>query len=181
MSFGFTVAAISAYSSYSANRASNQAAGRAQENARRRYLLQSGVAKNQMEEQKMMALEKMTEVSRKFLEAKGRATVVQAETGVTGNVQKRLAGIQRTKESEVKGKVAKEIDTNVVNIAQDMLAKKIDTEAMIAEAEAKKKSSLTMLTEAGIAGAQGAMAGAEFSKSAKAGDFGVGVKNLFTK
>lgn len=149
MAWAAIAVGTSAYGVYSAAEAGNAAADSAQQNASRRYAMQAGIAENQMEEQQTIAMEKMTEVTRKFLVAKGQAKAVQAETMVGGNVQKRLKADRRLKESEAKGKIAKEIDTNVVNIAQDMLAKKIDTEAIMAEAESKKKNAFT---EAAIAG-----------------------------
>lgn len=150
------VGALGAYSSYSATRASNEANERAKENARRRYRLDSSVANAQMEEQNQIAMSKMTDISKAFLKAKGTATAIQAESGVSGNVQKRIQFTDRAKSSELKGKVAKEVDTNVINISQGMLAKKIDTEAMIAEASANKKSVLlNTLTGAIGGGVQG--------------------------
>lgn len=148
--------ALSAFSSYSGAKAQNRAASQAQANASRRYALQANIAKNQMEEQQSIAMEKMTDITRSFVLAKGKAKTIQAETMVGGNVQKRLAHQTAMKSSEAKGKIAKEIDTNVVNIAQDMLAKKIDTEAVIAEAESKKKN---VFTETAIGTMNGALQG----------------------
>jgi hypothetical protein len=158
------MAAVSAYSSMESAKAQNKAANRAQDNANRRYALEAGVAEGQMEEQQQLALEKMTDITRGFLKAKGQATTVQAETMVTGNVAKRLEADRRIKESEAKGKVAKEIDTNVINIAQGMIANKIDTEAILAEAESKKKNSLAIATDMVVAGGQGYMAGSSIQK-----------------
>lgn len=159
-------------------KAVNRQSAQAQRNADRRYALQSGVAENQMEEQQEQALEKMTDVTRKFLVAKGQATVHQAESGVSGVTQKRIEAVTRGKFSEAKSKVAKETDTNVINIAQDMLAKKIDTEALIAEAEARKKNvfseTLMGAIQGGISGVGTAMA----VKSAGAGKgTGTGTKS----
>ncbi len=173
----WVIAAVSVYSAYESGQAQNRAADRATDNANRRYAIQSGVAENQMEEQQMMALEKMTDVTRGFLVAKGRDKVIQAETGVTGNVQKRLKAMSRTKESEVKGTVAKEIDTNVINIAQGMIANKIDTEALISEAQASKKSSMMIAADMVAAGASGYMTGSSLKKSFSGTGTGTGVKN----
>lgn len=132
--------AISAYGAYSSSQAANRGAAIAEDNANRRYLMQSGIAEAQMEEQAGIARDKMTEISRAFLQAKGKATAIQAETMVGGKTAQRIAATTRTKFSEAKGKVAQEVDTNVMNIAQGMLAKKIDTEAMIMEARNKKQN-----------------------------------------
>ena len=112
-----------------------------------------------MEEQNQLALEKMTAVTRQFIKAKGTAKAIQAETMVGGNVAKIAKADMRLKESETKGKVAKEIDTNVINIAQGMIAKKIDTEALVAEALSKKKSGMSLLTDSAMAGVQGGLSG----------------------
>ena len=146
---GFGLAAVG---SYSANAAANASADAAQDNANRRYALNASVAENQMEEQKSLAMEKMTEVTRGFLITRGTMDAVQAETMVGGNVQKRLKAQNRLDASEAKGQVAKTTNRNIQNIAQDMLAEKVDTEALLMEAESRKKSSLAMLVEAGGAG-----------------------------
>jgi pimeloyl-CoA synthetase len=157
-------AGTAAYGAYSSAQAQNKASEVAQDNATRRYALESGVAESQMEEQQELALEKMTEITRGFLKAKGQATAVQAETMVTGNVAKRLEADRRIKESEAKGKVAKEIDTNVINIAQGMIANKIDTEAILAEAESKKKNSLAIATDMTMTGLSGYSSGYSTAK-----------------
>lgn len=153
----WVVAGMTAAGSVMQSQAANKQAKQAQQNASRRYGLNASIAQNQMEEQRSLAMEKMTEVSRKFLLAKGTMQAVQAETMVGGNVQKRLEAQRRTTESETKGQVAKQANANVLNIAQGMLAKKIDTEATIAELEARKKNSLTIAMEAGLTGAQSAI------------------------
>ncbi|MGB1226465.1 MAG: virion core protein, T7 gp14 family [Poseidonibacter sp.] len=138
-------ATSAAYSSYQGNKAAEQA----QENAERRYATKSSISKQQFDEQEQMQLEKMTDVTRKFMVAKGRAKAIQAE-GLTGGItaQKAEANLS-LKKSEVKGKVAKETETNIVNIAHGALANKIDTDAMIAEAESRKRN---VFAEAAIAG-----------------------------
>ena len=146
------MAAVGAYSSSQAASASNAAAGAAQDNAARRYEMEGNVAKNQMEEQQVIARDKMTDVTRAFLQAKGKSTAVQAESGVTGASADRINANQRSKFSEATGKVAQEVDTNVVNIAQGMLGKKVDTDAMIAEAESKKKNVYTATATGALQG-----------------------------
>ena len=150
-------ATIGAYSSSqatrSANKASEQNARLTREEAKRRYALEAGVSRQQMSEQQNMAMEKMTEISRAFLLASSTDTAIQAETGVAGNVQQRMEAVNRTKASEAKGQVAKEIDTNVINIANGMLANKIDTEAILAKAQAEKKSVFLSALSGGISGA----------------------------
>lgn len=149
--WGFVAAAVvgAAVSASNASR-TNKQNKRTQANARRRYELKAGVAGQQVEEQQQQATALMTDVTRKFLAARGSAEVVRAESGVTGNVSKRLSGVQRTKESEAKGEIAKQIDTNVVNIAQGMLADKIDTEAIVAEAESRKRNVFTSAVEGAV-------------------------------
>jgi len=160
-----TMAVVSAYGAYSMDKAGNEQADRESRKAKQRYAIKTGIAENQMEEQNMLALEKMTDVTRKFLIAKGTGKAVQAETMVGGNLQKIKERDLRIKESETKGKVAKEIDINVINIAQGMIAEKIDTDALVAEALAKKKSGLQMLTNASLAGMKGYSVGSSFAKS----------------
>lgn len=154
MSFFFagSMAVVAGTGAYMSGKTANASAEATQDNVNRRYLLKSNVAKNQMEEQKSLAFEKMTEVTRGFLKTKGTMEAVQAETMVTGNVAKRLKGAARTKASEQKGQIAKTTNANIVNIAQDMIATKVDSEAQLMEAESKKKSSLQLLADAGIAG-----------------------------
>ena len=162
MSSVFTMVAIAGYSAYSSAEAANDAADATKENARRKYLLESGVASNQMEEQQSIAMEQMTDVSREFLKAKSTAEAQQAESGVAGVSAQRAKMVMTTKEGEAKGKVAKEVDTNVINIAQGMLASKIDTEAIIAEAQSKKKN---VAFETVLGGLQGGLQGYSMSKS----------------
>lgn len=150
-------AVVGAYSSSQAtkasNRASEQNARLTREEAKRRYALESGIAQQQMSEQQNLAMEKMTDISRAFLLASSQDKVIQAETGVGGNVQQRMEAINRTKASEAKGQVAKELDTNVINIANGMLANKIDTEAILAKAQAEKKSVALAILSGAISGA----------------------------
>lgn len=150
-------AVVGAYSSSQAtkasNRASEQNARLTREEAKRRYALESGIAQQQMTEQQNLAMEKMTDISRAFLLASSQDKVIQAETGVGGNVQQRMEAINRTKASEAKGQVAKELDTNVINIANGMLANKIDTEAILAKAQAEKKSVALAILSGAISGA----------------------------
>ena len=157
-----TMAAVSAASAASAAKANNRAMGAAQDNANRRYALQANQSESMMEEQQIIARDKMTDVTRAFLQAKGKATAIQAETMVTGASSQRVAAVQRSKFSEAKGKVAQEIDTNVINIANGMLTDKIDTEAMISEAESKKKN---VFTETVLGGISGAVSGYSMGKS----------------
>jgi len=159
VSFAGGTGALGAYSSYMGNVAGNESANQAASNASRRYEIKAGIAENQMEEQNQIALEKMTDVARQFLKARGTAKAVQAESMVGGNVAQRIESESRIKESEVKGKVAQEVDTNIINIAQGMLAEKIDTEAMINEALSRKRSGAEILVNTGIEGLSGASSG----------------------
>lgn len=147
------------YSSYQSSKANNKAQARTQEEAQRRYRLQASIAGEQIKEQDMLAMEQMTDISREFLIAKSKALTVQAESGVAGNTKGRVMNVIETKESEAKGKVAKNIDVNKVNIARDMLANKIDTEAIIRESKARELSSSAILTNMLLAGVQGGVSG----------------------
>ncbi len=155
-------AAMGALSANSAANAANKKSNKTQANANRRYAIQAGVAFNQMEGENQNAMELMTDVNREFLLAKGKATAMSAESGVGGNVAKRRESVLRTKASEAKSKIAKDTDTNIINIAQDMLSKKIDTEAIRAEAESKKQNVFTATLLSAATSAVGSEAGGEF-------------------
>lgn len=169
------MAVVSAYGAMESAKAGNKAASASQANSARRYAIQAGVAEDQMDEQNQIAVEKMTDVTRQFLVAKGRATAIQAEAGVTGATSQRQQSVMRTKASEAKGQIAKEINTNIINIAQDMIATKIDSEAMISEAESRKKN---VFTETAMGAIQGGMQGYSMGVSMGAG---AGVKSTGPK
>jgi len=169
-----TSAVIGAYSASESAKANNEAMSQTQDNAVRRYELQADIAEQQMEEQQGIARDKMTDVTRAFLVAKGKSTAIQAETMVGGNVSQKLEAVERTKYSEAKGKVAKEVDTNVINIANDMLAKQVDTEAIISEAESKKKNVFTSMLTGGVSGA---ISGYQMGSSISSPTTSVGVKS----
>jgi hypothetical protein len=167
------MAALSAYQANEQAKAANKAADAQIANAKQRYALDSAIAENQMEEQNSIAMEKMTDVSRAFLKARGTAKVQQAESGVSGNVEQRIKSVSKLKESDAKGKIAKEVDTNNVNIAQGMLAKKIDTEAMIADADSKRQNVMLNTLVAGASGAASGYAlGSSFTQTKGIGDIG---------
>lgn len=171
------MAVVGAYSASESAKANNRAAGRAQANAARRYELQADQAEAMMDEQQIIARDKMTDVTRAFLVAKGKSKAIQAETMVTGASSQRVEAVQRSKFSEAKGKIAQEVDTNVINIAQDMITKKIDTEATIAEAESKKKNVFTETAMGAIQGGmQGYSLGSSMGGSTKPDTGKVGVK-----
>lgn len=142
----------SAGMTYMNGMANNASAQNGIDNANRRYALKSKNAENQMEEQKSLALEKMTEVTRAFLKNKGTMKAAQAETMVGGNIAKRLKHQNARQASEEKGQVAKTTNANIVNIAQGMLSERVDTEAQVRELESRKKSSLNLLIESGVSG-----------------------------
>jgi len=150
----YVMAGAGALSAYSGASAANRAAGRAEDEAKRRYALEASSGLNQMEEQNSIAMQQMTDIGRAYLKAKGEMAAVQANSGVSGNVAQRLSGVTRTKFSEAKGKVANEATTNIVNIAQGLLANKIDAEAMIAEANSKRKNVFTSTLMGAVSGAQ---------------------------
>ncbi len=170
------MAVAGAYSASEGAKATNAAGKRAEKNAKRRYDIESGIAEDQMDEQNQLAMGKMTEISRAFMVAKGRATAVQAETQTTGVSSERVNAVERGKYSEAKGKVAQEINTNVINIAQGMIANQIDTEALINEARASKKN---VFTETLMGGIQGAAQGASVGSAMKGS--GIGAKTDATK
>lgn len=174
MSFAVTAAvtagtaALGAFSGYSSAKTANMSAKAKEKEAQRRYALKSGVAKNQLEEQQGMARQKMTEVTQKFLAASGSMQAASGETLTGGNVRSRLKRNLGYQESEAKSKVAQEVDTNAINIAQGMLAEKIDTEAIIGQARLSRQSVL-------LGTLNGAMQGASTGLSASSG-----IKNLNT-
>jgi hypothetical protein len=127
-------AGIGLASSYISAKAQNENIENSIANSERRYLMQSKVAEGQMEEQQGIARDKMTEASIAFIKARSTAKAVQAETGASGNTAQVKQFQLKTQEDKIKGQIKKEIDTNVINIAQGMIANKIDTEAMIDQA-----------------------------------------------
>ena len=160
MSFAITAfVGLSTGSAYLSAEATNDQIEQSIDSAERRYQLKKSVAEGQMTEQQQLATEKMTDISRAFLQAKGTAKAVQAESMVGGNVQKIKEFQLDSKETEAKGKVAREIDTNVINIAQGMLASKIDTEAIIDEAISKGSYGASYLLDIVGAGIGGAVSG----------------------
>lgn len=181
MSFWFAggMAVMAGAGAYMDGKASNAQAENSQNNTRRRYALKSNNAKNQMEEQKSLAMEKMTETTRKFLLTKGTMATVQAESMVGGNVAKRIAHKNRREMNEEKGQIAKVTNSNIVNIAQNMLAEKVDTEAMLMEAESRKKSSGQIMLDMGIAAGSTFISAGGASGFAKSGikKGNTGVKN----
>ena len=159
------VAAAYAAKSIMDSQASNDNQDRIIGETQRRNNIQVGIAENQLENNLVIARDKMTDVSKQFLLAKGQSKVVQAETMVSGNVSKRLDAVRRTKASKAKSDIATDTDTNAINIAQDIMFKQIDSEAQIASANSKKKNTFTMMADAGIAGMQGYAAGASMSSA----------------
>jgi hypothetical protein len=164
MSFGLTATqiaigavvtstAMAGMSAYSSSKTANMSAKAKEAEAKRRYLLQSGTAKNQLEEQQGIARDKMTEITRKFALASGSMQAASGESSTGGNVRLRMSKDLALKESEAKGVVAKEVDTNSINIAQGMLADKIDTEAIIGQAKLSKQNVLLNTAGAMIGGA----------------------------
>lgn len=141
--------ALGVYSSTSAAKAQNAAATRAEQNAQQRYNIENSQTVSMMEEQQNIATEKMTEVSLDFMKQLGTFEAASAETLTGGNVRQRQKFDLLAKEGKVKGQVAKEINTNIINLAQGMLTSKIDTQAMIAEAAASRQN----VALAGVSGA----------------------------
>lgn len=150
-------AALGAFSGYSSAKTANMSAKAQEKEAKRRYALQSGTAKNQLEEQRGIAREKMTEISKQFLAASGSMQAASGESLTGGNVRSRIKRDLGSKESEAKSKVAQEINTNAINIAQGMLAEKIDTEAIIGQARLSKQSVLLGTLNGGLQGASTGM------------------------
>lgn len=159
------MAGASMYSTNQTARANNRSQRITQEEANRRYLFQESIMKDQIEEQDNMALSQMTDLSREFLIAKGKMETTQAESGVSGKSVDRASVILSNKEAEAKSKLATEIDTNKINIARDMMANKIDTEAIIRESKARELSSTQILTNTLISGVQGGASGYILGKS----------------
>ena len=160
------MAGLGAYSAYAGASNANRQAAIQEENAERKYRLQAGVADQQMTEQQQIVMEQMSDVSREFIVAKSNAQAVQADSGVAGVSQRRMGSVMSTKEQDVKGKVVSEASTNMVNIAQGMLANKVDTESMIAEARSRKRN---VITDTVIGGIQGGIQGYTMGKSFSSG------------
>lgn len=161
-----TSTAAGLYGSATAAKAQNEAASRAEANAQQRYNIENSQTVSMMEEQKNMAMSKMTDISRDFVLALGSMEAAYGESETGGNVKKRLQSNLRTKTSEIKDKVATEVNSNIVNLAQGVLASKIDTQAMIAEARASRQNVFTQ-------GVMGALSGANTGINAASG-----IKNL---
>lgn len=145
------LAALAAAGSLYGSDQANKQASATQANALQRYGVQAAIAQTQMQQQQDIAREKMTDVTLQFLAAKGKMATAQAESGVAGNVQKRLKLNLRTKASKIKSDIARDVDTNVVNIANKMLINKIDTDKTMADAQAQKTSTAGALLKAGFA------------------------------
>ena len=163
------MAVAGAASAYSSAEAANNQADAQSEAANRKYRLESGVAENQMDEQQSIALQQMTKVNREYMVAKSTAKAQQADMGVAGVSADRGKSVMRTKASEAKGEVASEVDTNVINIAQGMLASKIEAENTIADANAKRRNALF---DTVIGGIQGGVQGYGMGKSIASGGGG---------
>lgn len=155
-------AVMGAASAASATSAANKSAKATEKEAARRYALKRGIATNQLEEQQGIARDKMTEITQKFLSASGSMQAASGESLTGGNVTSRIKRDLGSKESEAKSKVAQEVNTNVINIAQGMLAEKIDTEAIIGQARLSKKNVL-------MGTAMGALQGVSAGSSAMSG------------
>jgi NCAIR mutase (PurE)-related protein len=162
------MAALSMYSTRSSMKAQGQQARNQAEAQSKRYALQADIAKSQMLEQDQIAMEEMLKVKKAFKAKTGTMEAVQAESLVTGKTAEKRKFLAKTQESEALGKVATEVDTNKQNIANNMLAKKIDSDAIIADARAKTLSKsdaiLGMLTAGASGAASGAMMYSAFSK-----------------
>jgi len=172
MSFAVTAITVgmgtmAAVGSIQASKAQNAAAKMEEDQAKRRYALQSGIAQNQLEEQDNAAIEQMTAISREFMKARGSMAAMMGESDTGGNTQRRLNLALRREESETKGALAKDINTNKINIATGLLADKIDTEAIMQNARAKRISSATMAMNAITAGVSGAGSAASAGTSIK--------------
>lgn len=159
------LAALAAAGSLYGSDQANKQASATQANALQRYGVQAAIAQTQMQQQQDIAREKMTDVTLQFLAAKGKMATAQAESGVAGNVQKRLKLNLRTKASKIKSDIARDVDTNVVNIANKMLINKIDTDKTMADAQAQKTSTAGALLKAGMAATTSYAQAGGFSQS----------------
>jgi hypothetical protein len=160
--------AMAGMSAYSSSKTANMSAKAKEKEAKRRYALKSGASKNQLEEQQGIARDKMTEITRKFALASGSMQAASGESETGGNVRLRMSKDLALKESEAKGTVAKEVDTNAINIAQGMLADKIDTEAIIGQAKLSKQNVLLNTAGGIISGASSGISMASGIKNLKA-------------
>jgi len=148
--------AMGLFSGYSSAKTANMSAKAQEKEAKRRYALQAGTTKNQLEEQRGIARDKMTEISKQFLAASGSMQAASGESLTGGNVRSRIKRDLGSKESEASIQKLSEVNTNVINIAQGMLAEKIDTEAIIGQARLSKKN---VLMETAMGALQGVSSG----------------------
>ena len=143
--------------------ATNRAASQSQQDILDRWEWQAMIGKEQIQEQQQDVLEKTTDITRKFLTTKGKMTAAQAGMGVTGKTAQRMALMTRAEASELKSKVMKEAETNVVNIANNVMAKKLDADANITKLQSQKKSTAAIIFNAASAGMQGYSMGSNFA------------------
>lgn len=145
------VAAMAASSVYSSIQA-NQQARRTQSNAMLQYGEEARIVKQRMLEQQDIAREEMTNVTLEFLDAEAKMESQITASGLAGKTAQRRLNILKGKASEAKSKISRDVDTNVINIANNMIVKKIDTDRTLANAEAQKTGALGILAKAGLAG-----------------------------
>ena len=151
--------------------ATNRAASQSQQDILDRWEWQAMIGKEQIQEQQQDVLSKTTDITRKFLTTKGKMVASQAGMGVTGKTAQRMALMTRAKASELKSKVMKEAETNVVNIANNVMAKKLDADANINKLQSQKKSTAAILMSAAMAGMSGYSTGLKFGTTTGANDW----------
>lgn len=164
MYFAIAMAGVSAYSAYMSSVEQNKSARNAQDEALYRQRVQDRISEGQIVEQKQNAFMAMSEVAQQKMVSMSKQRNAMSESGVTGNVAKRVESVNRLKFTQASNKVQEEATTNIINIANKQLANKIDTEAILREAESKKKSSLSIATDMAIQGYQGYSIGSSLDR-----------------
>jgi predicted DNA-binding helix-hairpin-helix protein len=139
---------FTAYSSYQQGRTQRKMNEASQEDTRRRYLIMASDAESGKAELAQEGMEKMTQSTREFLKYKStyEASLGESETGGK-SIQRMKANIQ-LKRDETMGSIQRQIDENSINIAKDMLTKKIDTEANLRQLELSKQSTAMIALQA---------------------------------
>lgn len=142
------IAGISAYSSYQQGKTQQMMNEASQEETRRRYLIMASDAESAKVELAQEGMEKLTQSTREFLKYKStfEAGLGESETG--GKSIQRLRANTSVKEGETKGSIMRQIDENSINIAKDMLTKKIDTEANLRQLKLSKQSNSMIALQA---------------------------------
>lgn len=147
------VGSLAAYSSYEQGRMTRRANEASQEETRRRYLIMASDAESSKAELAQEGMEKLTASTREFLKYKSTFEAGMGEGMVTGKSVQRLRSNMQVKRDETTGSIIRQIDDNAINIAKDMLTKKIETESNLRQLELTKQSMGMIALQAASTGA----------------------------